>query len=172
MKALTIYNPFPAYILLPEDDPLHKRVENRTWATPYRGELLIHAGTNKGMMDPDESYEGLELHWGAIVGVCELVDCVQLGQMSMQAHYLELVNGKVTQDETISRRGNTFPAAARERFPWLATHEHAHGPVCWVLENIRKFPEPVRCRGAQGMWNVTGVPLVNVRAQLKKAVAV
>lgn len=154
MKALTILNPWPALILLPARDPRHKRVENRTWSTQYRGELLIHAGQSRAMLSGDEDPD-LVLEWGKLVGVCELVDCVPL-QLQHQAR-LEFY---------------AVPLAADKRHPWLATHEHTHGPVCWILQHVRKFPEPVKCRGAQGLWNVTGVPLVNVQQQLQEAIAV
>jgi hypothetical protein len=32
-----------------------------------------------------------------------------------------------------------------------ATHEHAHGPWCWMLSNVKRI-EPVPYRGAQGLW--------------------
>jgi hypothetical protein len=62
-----------------------KDVENRSWLTKYRGPLLIHAGS---AFDPD-GYDTVrelanqpppaprELLRGAIIGVVELVDCVQ-----------------------------------------------------------------------------------------------
>lgn len=62
-----------------------KDVENRTWPTSYRGPLLIHAGS---AFEPDgyETVKGLaiqtpppvgEFVHGAIIGVVDLVDCVQ-----------------------------------------------------------------------------------------------
>lgn len=35
--------------------------------------------------------------------------------------------------------------------PELANHEHANGPWCFVLENVRRI-DPVPARGAQGFW--------------------
>ena len=32
-------------------------------------------------------------------------------------------------------------------------HEHAHGPWCWLLANVRRLPTPVPMRGAQGLWD-------------------
>ena len=59
-------------------------VENRTWATKYRGPLLIHAGLR---MDDDdclalsdrigEAALPEEVPLGGIVGVVDLVACVQ-----------------------------------------------------------------------------------------------
>jgi hypothetical protein len=73
-----------------------KDVENRTWQTSYRGELLIHASANKGferlvLIERERSsYASAaslfcqiphdeKLHLGGIVGVAELWDCVDRG---------------------------------------------------------------------------------------------
>lgn len=39
--------------------------------------------------------------------------------------------------------------------PWkaLAEHEHANGPWCWVLANVKRLPAPIPARGAQGLWD-------------------
>jgi len=36
----------------------------------------------------------------------------------------------------------------------LAGHQHAYGPWCWLLKDIRRLPTPVECRGAQGLWDL------------------
>lgn len=38
------------------------------------------------------------------------------------------------------------------RWESLREHEHANGPYCFVLEDIHRLKEPVRCNGAQGFW--------------------
>jgi len=82
MKALTICQPWAWAIA-----EGIKRVENRTWPTSYRGPLAIHAGKGaqwitRGWLDlrrlghrpPDD------LTFGAIVAVCDLVDCRRYGE--------------------------------------------------------------------------------------------
>jgi hypothetical protein len=81
MKALSIRQPW-AWLIVHG----HKDVENRTWATNYRGPLLVHAGLT---LDPDHARaaelaqeQGIalpatpELPRGAIVGRVRIVDCV------------------------------------------------------------------------------------------------
>jgi hypothetical protein len=59
-----------------------KMTENRTWPTKYRGPLFIHAGQRE---DPEgwATLEAMELELplhvetGGIVGVVDLIDCVQ-----------------------------------------------------------------------------------------------
>ena len=84
MKALSIQQPWAWAIL-----DGRKRVENRTWLTHHRGPLLIHAGNSRkwyralrgktlpdGSPLPPEDY----LHFGAILGVVQLRECVELAE--------------------------------------------------------------------------------------------
>lgn len=60
-----------------------KRIENRSWATHYRGPLLIHAGKSEARLGDEgdlfpelPAYE--DLVYGAIIGLVDLVDCVRV----------------------------------------------------------------------------------------------
>ncbi len=78
MKALSLRQPW-AWLA----SHGHKTIENRTWATDYRGPLLLHAG-----LQPDRKFVRLlaaplaaialphEFERGGIVGLAELVECV------------------------------------------------------------------------------------------------
>jgi hypothetical protein len=66
----------------------HKDIENRGWATKFRGRILIHAGKKYSRRDHDEYAEdmldmGIELpafdamQLGGIVGSATVTDCVQ-----------------------------------------------------------------------------------------------
>ena len=82
MKALTIRQPW-AWLIVQG----YKDIENRTWATGYRGPLLIHAAKRKMSADDVELLEELcrildvrppeALSYGGIIGVATLTDCVQ-----------------------------------------------------------------------------------------------
>lgn len=70
MKALSIKQPWAELILRGVKD-----VENRTWETAYRGQLLIHAGKRidkEALQTLSVEYEFKQLPTG-ILGVCELV---------------------------------------------------------------------------------------------------
>jgi hypothetical protein len=78
MKALSIQQPWAWAICNAGKD-----IENRSWPTKIRGEILIHAGKK---FDPD-GYEFLrdidiippqeEIHFGGIVGIAEIYNCVK-----------------------------------------------------------------------------------------------
>lgn len=81
MKVLSIKQPW-AWLIVNG----HKDIENRTWRTEYRGQVLIHAG--KGIdwaacaqatkiIGPNmPAPEILEAQAGGIVGLANIVDCV------------------------------------------------------------------------------------------------
>ena len=85
MKCLTICQPYPSLIFLPEFDPRHKRIENRQyWPFRYTGTLLIHAGKSREWLDDVDSFSdpnyGIpieEMVFGAIVGVVHLAGVVR-----------------------------------------------------------------------------------------------
>ena len=129
MKAITISQPFADLIATGQ-----KWVENRTWPTPYRGPLAIHAGSGKQYLTTAELAGYVT---GAIVATCDLVACVELDSIRANTradcHQLE-VSG-----------------ISREQ---LLAHEHAEGPWCWVLSEVRPVAEPVPIKGQQKLWDV------------------
>ena len=122
MKALTIAQPY-AELIARGDKP----IENRTWPTRYRGPLAIHAGKSRGWLDDGDELRYLGMPFGAIIATAELVACLPL---------------------IYPADGSNWPA----RWRHLHDHAHANGPWCWVLEHVRRLPEPVPYRGAQGLW--------------------
>lgn len=167
MKALTICQPYAELICRADESEDGRRgkrfklVENRTWATKYRGPLAIHAGKSRKFLDLDTGCPscgavggdaGDNCPWcelpcdaevdytyeiplsampfGAVVAVCDLVDCLPLN-LAM-----------------------TPPRAIRDQYPWLPCHEHVEGPWCWILANVRRLGAPVPRSGAQGLWEL------------------
>jgi hypothetical protein len=78
MKALSIRQPWAHLVVTGR-----KRVENRAWATRYRGPLIIHAGV-RWTDEPIDEIENRhdiriprDLPRGGIVGLVDLVDIVR-----------------------------------------------------------------------------------------------
>lgn len=126
MKALTICQPYAQLIVRGE-----KRVENREWPTRYRGPLLIHAGKSREWLADDVPGTfrdwGDPLVFGAALGIAQLVDVLDIARIE---------------------RGD-YDA----KHPWLREHYHTFGTWCWVLEDVRRFGDPVPWTGAQGLWD-------------------
>ena len=127
MKALTIRR-YWAWAIAAG----HKRVENRTWATDHRGPLAIHAGRRQPADEADRR-ELIALGLdppddptaSAVVAIVELVDCVR------------------------------FAPGARNLWPdALEGDRFATGPVCWILDHVRRLASPVPSGGHQTVWDV------------------
>jgi hypothetical protein len=132
MKALTICQPYAELIACGE-----KRVENRTWATSYRGDLLIHAGKSRDWLDLGTDAKGNEvdrptgiyistMDFGAIVANAKLIDCLNVEAIMKGSH--------------------------DEQYPWLRSHQHVLGPWCWVLADVTRIEPGIPWTGAQGLW--------------------
>jgi activating signal cointegrator 1 len=152
MKCLTVCQPYAhaivhgAEIFVPDPQAggttrqfLLKRVENRSWATAYRGPLLIHAGKSKNWLRSWGGPQPRGMQFGAILGLVELVDCVTLGHGAREAALL--------------------------RHSWLGDHPHAEpGMVWWVFGEIpRAFDRPVPYKGAMGLFEVPEEVLIHRR---------
>lgn len=117
-----------------------KPIENRDQPSPwdsYRGPFLIHAGKSRSWMGADDWKRYPNLSWGAIVGSADLVARLHID--------------------------SAWPA----EFAHLKDHEHANGPHCLIVQNVKRLPKPVPCRGALGIWTVPTDVEALVREQLK-----
>lgn len=85
MKALSIRQPY-AWLIVSG----HKDIENRTWPTSFRGQVLIHAGVIYPQRDYADDADAFARRFGAypvraemiggIVGVATIVDCVNVSK--------------------------------------------------------------------------------------------
>ena len=73
MKIISLRQPWAHLVVTGAKD-----IENRSWATAYRGPVLIHASLK---VDKDEcANQGLDpadLETGAVIGIVELIDCIR-----------------------------------------------------------------------------------------------
>jgi hypothetical protein len=122
MKALTICQPYAHLIAIGE-----KRVENRTWATAYRGPLAIHAGKSRKWLELGDVEEYPDMQFGSVVAVARLASCVPFAAVNRGA----------------------LPA-----FKWLVADKYASGPWCWILEDVRRLGNPIPATGRQGLFNI------------------
>ena len=123
MKVLTIRQPWASLIING-----YKKYEFRSWKTNYRGKLLIHAGTgiDKKLISRFDSYN-LYYTNGAIIGECEIVDCILVDKVFINE--LRMIDPNVYGDSNYNEK------------------------YAWKLENIIKYDEPIYCKGQLGLWN-------------------
>lgn len=118
MKALSIRQPWAALIA----DGL-KTVEDRSWATDYRGPLAIHASS--GIAVGFSAEEVADLPRGAVVAIANLIDCRPLTPADTEAAGYD-------PEEPLT------PAECVGRF-------------AWVLADAREIA-PVAMKGALRLW--------------------
>lgn len=127
MKVLTLREPWASLI-----GEKIKKIETRSWATNYRGELYIHAGLTP-IPKKDERMNRLSkelcgpLHYGTIFVKCQLTDCVLIDEK-----YAEYVKKN---DPLCYDCGDYTP-----------------GRYAWILSNI-EYIEPIYAQGQLSIWN-------------------
>ncbi len=130
-RALSLTQPWATLVVTGA-----KRVETRSWRTPYRGWLGIHASKSFPRWARELCLEepflsalhGLrpdDLSRGALLGGVKLLDCVP-------TEGVELVG--------ISDREQAFG-------------DYGHGRYGWLLDRATVF-EPRPMRGALGLWTI------------------
>jgi hypothetical protein len=130
IRALTVCQPHAFFIVADEDEAAAvrdgltpKRVENRNWATNYRGQLLIHAGRSRAWLRDWRQDNLPPLVYGAFIGIAELVDCIPWDK-----HY------------------------AAPDWMADHPHADVIDVYWWVLSSVRRFAAPVPWTGKQGLW--------------------
>ena len=148
MKALTVRIPWPWAICY-----LGKPVENRDWR-PSKTQLApgekfaLHAGKMPSAIEIEEAFEGMF----AMDVINEETKLPTIAELRKQESSIVAVA--------------TFGGAAT-----LHSSRWFVGAYGWKLFGVDEdvplilLPEPVKCRGAQGLWEVPSDVLAKMRAQ-------
>jgi activating signal cointegrator 1 len=129
MKCLSLWQPWATLIAIGA-----KKIETRSWATNYRGPIVIHAAKTKEQVyvcarEPFKSVLqaagveslALDLPYGKAICVVDLVDCIRTEKLT-----------------DLSDQERAFGNYQPRRFGWL-------------LANPRPFKTPILMRGMQGL---------------------
>jgi hypothetical protein len=137
VRGLTLWQPWASLVAIGA-----KKIETRSWPTKYRGPVAIHASKSAREWrylltfkeDPEVaainaalSSAGLSLHMRLPLGSIVAV--------------VDLTNCLETGGES-------------PEWPECAFGDYSDGRYAWFLKNLRCLPEPIPCRGAQGLWTV------------------
>lgn len=139
MKALTLTQPWATLVAIGA-----KRIETRSWRTPYRGQLVIHAAVGfpswaRDTVRDDPCFSQAlnqagfftwrDLPRGAIVATARLVGCHPTESIALDF---------------------SVPADVAE----YAFGDFGEGRWGCFLQGVRRLTEPVPCKGALGLWTV------------------
>ena len=146
MKVITIIQPWASLIALGE-----KMIETRSWATKYRGEILIHAGKqiDKVSMQKEEYLKVLKKHGienaeqlptGVILAKCKIDRCLKMLDTRLDI---------VEEEHCILDDGAMGMVVSGQEYKFGFYEANRYG---WILKDIEQI-EHIPVRGKLGLWN-------------------
>lgn len=130
MMCLTVRQPWAAAMFAPV---AAKDIENRSWATRYRGRIAIHVAQrlDDGGLEILGQPTGDALRdLGRIIGTVEVVDCHEAGSRDCDGDRWGCYDN-----------------------PWAFwPTEHGQRLVHWRIDHPRPFVTPIPARGQVGLW--------------------
>ena len=156
-RCLSIRQPAASLVVIGR-----KPIENRSWATSYRGAIAIHASSSYNAAWARELEERNMLPvgmvgygracWpaGAILGTVEIIDCLFYdGRESGRSQLIEAAKaaGVVGKGKKAIDRLVTWAE-------W--------GGYCWLLRNPVTFTEPIPAMGKLNLWRLSEVQQIAV----------
>lgn len=156
MRLLSLWQPWASAIALG-----HKSIETRSWSTPYRGLVAIHAAKvpfkpsdydpyfkeEKAFLDRLKEDGLYDLHlagglpYGAVVAVARLIDCGPTSRLTC---------GQIVTEKE------------------LVYGNYEEGRYGWLFTDIQPLRVPLPFRGAQGLRPLPqdAVELINTRVSV------
>jgi hypothetical protein len=146
MKTLTLTQPWATLVAIGA-----KRIETRSWRTPYRGSLAIHASRKypraaQMVAISSPFIEALnragylpDIPLGAVVATCRLISCVPTR---------ELQTNRVIEVDYLAGCDD-FLLDDRER----EFGDYSLGRWAWLLADVRPLSLPSPAKGALGLWD-------------------
>jgi hypothetical protein len=147
MKALTLTQPWATLVAIGA-----KRIETRSWRTPYRGSLAIHAAKAFPRWARDASLESRfaaeigpnALPLGAVIATCRLISCIPTRELQQ--------NRVIDVDVDVRECGDLglpfFFMSDQER----EFGDYAPGRWAWLLADVKTLPAPIPAKGALSLW--------------------
>jgi hypothetical protein len=133
MKALSLLQPWASLVVMGA-----KKIESRSWSTPYRGEILIHASRGKagGLVAGEPVFKKYipdfnKLPFGAIIGKAFITKILRVEDFGLS---------------DIDMNGLTLEEKA--------FGDYTHGRYGWVLEEAIQFKQPIHISGHLRLWEI------------------
>lgn len=162
MKIISLWQPWASLVACGA-----KRFETRSWKTPYRGRLAIHAAKtwsyqlyNICRTEPFKTVLGkhglavpcwnggklprpVAMPFGAIVAVAELTSCIPTSACRQDSDEKNAL--------VISQLGDEVYWMGRNEW---AFGDYMRGRFAWQLSGVQLLADPIACVGMQGLRDV------------------
>lgn len=141
MKAISVTQPWASLIAIGA-----KRIETRSWRTPYRGCLAIHAAkafprwakqTCDDFMFAQELGPN-PLPLGAVIAECRLISCIPTRELQQ--------NGVIEVDH-LAGCGDFYMSDSERLFG-----DYSPGRWAWLLADIKRLEVPIPAKGSLSLW--------------------
>ena len=141
IPTLTLTQPWASLVIVGA-----KRIETRSWRTPHRGTMAIHAAkgfprwARETREEPEFAAElgPNPLPIGKILGTCRLISCIPTR---------ELQENRVIEVDYLAGCGDFYLDDRERRFG-----DYAPGRWAWLLADVKPLPDPAPATGALGLW--------------------
>ncbi len=165
MKALSLTQPWATLVAIGA-----KRIETRSWRTPYRGRMAIHAARNFPFQAREicndqtfcsvlkQEKEGsivARMPLGSIVAVCDLVGCAEITLAPV-----------IYEAATLGLPPESGSYCVPPEDPEHSFGDYTPGRHAWLIANVRQLETPIACKGALSLWEVPSIVEELIRAQL------
>ncbi|HAX75744.1 MAG TPA: hypothetical protein DCY88_07895 [Cyanobacteria bacterium UBA11372] len=142
IPALTLWQPWASLVFLGL-----KKYETRSWGTPYRGQMWIHAAKRK------VDWRAVQVLQALDIPVPELFDfplgCL-IGVVNLTAVQLMVTDERYEKTRLIYRDG--IARISDQPVKEIAVGVWEPGRYAWKLEAAEQLDYPIYIRGQQGLW--------------------
>lgn len=146
MKALTLTQPWATLVAVGA-----KRIETRSWKTSYRGPLAIHAAKGFPKWAREFTAEPVCYEAARIFSppISKVYHAYPLGCVLATCRLVNVLPVEVVDNVDNVWGVSLEPLSDRER----AFGDYSLGRYAWILEDVRRLPDPIPAKGALQLWN-------------------
>jgi len=134
LKVLTVRQPYASAIAIGK-----KKIEYRTWNTPYRGKLAIHVSSSYPRENKNQGAEEPYATW--LRPIIEQNGSLPLGQVIAVVDLVDIL--------IVNRKNAARIEQLNEGLRIPADYDYA-----WVLENPRMLETPITVKGKLNLWEL------------------